>query len=101
MSKPRYDWWGYIKKMMRRYPNCQRQAETNAIDKAISKTMMRPDSKHRLALIKAIYWSNSKCNLAGAAMSLPGVSEATAKRWHKDFILDVAHNMGLLRRAKK
>ena len=37
MSKPRYDWWGYVKGMIRRYPElCQRDAALHA-------TAMSPD----------------------------------------------------------
>lgn len=35
MSKPRYDWWGYVKGMIRRYPSlCAEYAEqeTQSID---------------------------------------------------------------------
>lgn len=37
VSKPRYDWWGYVKGMIRRYPElCQREAALHA-------TAMSPD----------------------------------------------------------
>lgn len=37
MSKPRYDWWGYVKGMIRRYPElCARQEE-------LRKTSLSPD----------------------------------------------------------
>lgn len=101
MSKPRYDWWSYVKKILYRYPNCQRRAENNAIIKAIETTGTRPDAEYRLELIRLIYWANIKYNLAGAALKLPGVSEATAKRWHKEFVLETAQNLGLLRLKKK
>ena len=38
MSKPRYDWWGYVKKTLYRYPDNQRPAERRAIEKAIQTT---------------------------------------------------------------
>jgi hypothetical protein len=101
MSKPRYDWWGYVKKMLYRYPNCQRTAENNAIMKAIASTGTLPNAEYRLELIRLMYWAKNKYNLAGAALLLPGVSEATAKRWHREFVLEVARNLGLLRPAKK
>ena len=34
MSKPRYDWWGYIKLILYRYPNCQRASERRAVEEA-------------------------------------------------------------------
>ena len=102
MSKPRYDWWGYVKKIMYRYPNTQRPSEASAIKKAIKETKERcEDGDERLALIHAMYWGKIHYNIPGAALLLPGVSEATAKRWHRDFLKAVACNMGLLPAQKK
>ena len=39
--------------------------------------------------------------LPGAALALPGISEATAKRWHRDFLKAVAGNLGLVDGRKK
>lgn len=101
MSKPRYDWWGYVKRIVYRYPACQRQTEANAIARAIRGTESRPDAGARLELIRLMYWANTRYNLPGAAMLLPGVSESTAKRWHREFIVEVARNLGLLKAPKR
>lgn len=101
MSKPRYDWWGYVRRVIGKYPHCQRQQECMAIKKAVEYTQTRKtDGDLRMELIRLMYWAKNTYSLPGAAMKLPGVSEATAKRWHKDFILTVAQNMGFLE-AKK
>ena len=47
-----------------------------------------------------VYWANTRYNLPGAALKLSGVSEATAKRWHGDFIREIAYNLKLVEREK-
>lgn len=102
MSKPRYDWWGYVKRTLYRYPNNQRAAEKNAIDKAMQSTREScADAEERIELIRLIYWARTRYNIPGAALALRGVSEATAKRWHREFLQAVAKNLGLISRGKK
>lgn len=102
MSRPRYDWWGYIRRILYRYPACQRPAENNAIAKTIEETRAaKPDAAERIELIRLMYWANTRYSLPGAALKIPGVSEATAKRWHREFIVDIARNLGLTRGGKK
>lgn len=102
MSKPRYDWWGYVKKTLYRYPDNQRPAERRAIEKAIQTTRdSYADADERLELVRLIYWSRIRYNIPGAALALPGISEATAKRWHRDFLKAVAGNLGLVDGRKK
>ena len=102
MSKPRYDWWGYVKKTLHRYPDNQRPAERRAIEKAIQTTRDScADADERLELVRLIYWSRIRYNIPGAALALPGISEATAKRWHRDFLKAVAENLGLVDGRKK
>lgn len=100
MSKPRYDWWGYIKRILYRYPNCQRASERRAVEEAIQATKGKRDAKQRLELIRLVYWANTRYNLPGAALKLSGVSEATAKRWHGDFIREIAYSLKLVEREK-
>ena len=96
MSSPRHDWWGYVKNTLYRYPNCQRQAERRAIAKTVQTVeASAPDAAQRMELIRLMYWGKTRYTLTGAAQKLPGISEATAKRWHREFIYTVAHNMGL------
>lgn len=102
MSKPRYDWWGYVKRTLYRYPTCQRSAENRAIDKAVRQTREScTDAEARLELVRLIYWANTRYSIPGAALVLTGVSEATAKRWHRDFLRLVAQNLGLVDCHKK
>lgn len=100
MSSPRYDWWGYAKGMIRRYPASQAEAtgnrarERDAVYAAIEQTKQRADGDEQLELIDLVFWRRTH-TLAGAAMMIP-CSERTARRWHTEFIRRVAKNYGLL-----
>ncbi len=133
MSSPRYAWWGYVKAIVRQYPelkkeyaelhrqsitaNCTglpggggvgrpteaiairelpstRQREYESVRRAIEVTARKASGRERLKLIELVYWRESH-NLEGAALKIP-CSEATAKRWHGDFIRLVAGLNGLL-----
>lgn len=97
MSKTRHGWWGYVKKMIYRFPEREGkklhgsvQNEFNAVAIAILQTEALPDGADRLKLIDAVYWRKSH-KLAGAAMLIP-CSYQTAKRWQQQFIRLVAKN---------
>lgn len=132
-SKPRYDWWPYVKGMIRRYPALKvryedlhtptltvaysdhvgggepgrttetiairelpstNQREYEAVRRAIRTTERMTTGPLRLQIIRMVLWDNSH-TLTGAA-SRCHVGEATAWRWHGDFIRLVAKNYGLL-----
>ena len=133
MSRPRYDWWPYVKGMIRRYPSLKReyedlhnqpvtqsysgmpnsggdgrgleriairelpstkQREYEAVRRAIETTQKIENGRDRLRLIDLVLW-RKKYTLRGAAYKVP-CGEATAKRWHIDFIKLVAFYYGLL-----
>ena len=71
----------------------QRMKEYEAVKKAIRKTGYMPDGKLRNDIIRLVYF-RKRYNLSGAAWACH-VSEATAKRWHGDFLRLVASNLGL------
>lgn len=90
MSRPRYDWWGYVRRMLRRYPDKSTKSEKNAIEAAIAITEQMVNGQARLkvvdlALIKGTH------TLAGAALAIP-CSYETAKRYQQSFIMAVADN---------
>ena len=87
MSKPRYPWWGYVKKVLRRYPNV---LEREAVDAAIKDFSERPD---KLLLIDLIYLHKTH-DMNGAA-SVCHISYGEAKRWHGEFLRCVAQHLGL------
>lgn len=134
MSTPRYDWWPYVKGMIRRYPElCSREAdlhttavtpnyggapgghggrsdpvanaalrslpeinrrELEAVRAAIRHIEGLCSGKERMELMKLYYWQRSH-TLFGAAAAVH-VSDRTALRWNREFVMQVAENFGLL-----
>lgn len=102
MNKLSYTWWPYVRNMIRRYPKRRKCAslprvellEADAVATAINKTLQKEDGEHRMRLIGVAYWRRTSVTLQRAAMEIP-VSYSTAKRWNKEFFLDVAAAMGL------
>lgn len=95
MSKPKYDWWGYIKAVIRRYPALKdievsgiALREKEAVEAAIVSTERMPNGRDRLTLVGMVFWEQTH-TLEGAALMIP-CSERTARRWHTDFIKLVA-----------
>ena len=70
-----------------------RQAEYDAISKAIEQTQRLRNGKDRLALIEKVYWKQSH-TLEGAAYAL-GYSYDRAKQLHREFVRLVGFNRGL------
>lgn len=68
--------------------------ETEAVIAAIRATQDLPDADHRLKLIRTTYWDHGGKKLETAAMSVP-CSYSTARRWNKEFFLEVAGAFGL------
>ena len=90
MSSCRYGWWGYVKDMLRRYPNKNTESEKAAILKAIEETNKMDTGKDRLRVIELVYFKGTK-TLAGAALDVH-CSERQVLRYHGDFIRLVAKN---------
>lgn len=73
------------------------QRSLDAVEAAIRATRRREDGCARLELIRLVYWPKDyrqQLTLREASVRIP-VSERTAKRWHRDFILSVAKFRGL------
>lgn len=70
------------------------QREHDAVAKAIEVTLILPDGKRHMDLIKLMYWSNRNIRLQDAAVRL-SISEQTAKYWHGDFVRLVGKYRGL------
>lgn len=69
------------------------QKDYDAVTQAIEIIKLRPDGERRLALIRYVYWYEKEHTVGHAAPVL-GISEATAKRWHGDFVKLVAIQRG-------
>lgn len=74
------------------------QRSLDAVEAAIRATLRRKDGREKLELIRLVYWPkrpDQALTLREAGDKLY-ISEITAKRWHRDFILTVARFRGLL-----
>lgn len=73
------------------------QRSLDAVEAAIRATLRRKDGREKLELIRLVYWPKDyrqALTLREAGDKLY-ISEITAKRWHRDFILTVARFRGL------
>lgn len=74
------------------------QRSLDAVEGAIRATLRHKDGVERLRLIQLCYWPRHyrEALLLKEACLKVNISERTAKRWHRDFILTVARFRGLL-----
>lgn len=101
MGKQHYDWWGYIKSLIRKYPE-NRSDELSgvalrnheAVKKAVDDTMKMDGGANRLKVINMVHWERTR-TLEGAALAIP-CDRATAARWQRRFFEEVARNRDLL-----
>lgn len=84
MSKPRYQWWGYAKSMIRRYPDRVNEDERRAVETAIEQTLAMKTGDIRYKVVELILIKRTH-TIAGAAMKA-NCSESTAKMYHTEFI---------------
>lgn len=124
MSKPRYRWWGFVRRMIRDYPTLRKalkdlqeqsvvanlsgmprgsgngrtvealalrqlddddQKVYDAVTKAIEIISLRPNGEAKIELITRMYWSDKPVAAKAVAPHLH-ISDATAKRWHGEFV---------------
>lgn len=74
------------------------QKSLDAVEAAIRATQRRPDGAERLRFIGLVYWPKQLDQglRMYEACAKVNISERTAWRWHRDFILTVAKYRGLL-----
>ena len=70
-----------------------RQADYDAVTKAIEQTKRLKTGQERLRLIDMVFWKQSH-TLDGATYAI-GYSESTGKEFHRDFLRLVGFNRGL------
>lgn len=100
-SKFHYPWWGYIKAIIRAYPE-QMGTDLSGIEKrnfeavqaAIEATGRMADGESRLKVIRLVHWKRTH-QLGGAALAVP-CGRRTAAYWQRQFFEMVAQNRGLL-----
>lgn len=102
-QKNHYDWWSLVRSRVRKYPYpeiCLSNlsdvdlAWGGAIGRAVSDTLLMPDGKNRMKVIRMVHWERTH-TLDGAAKEIP-CDRSTAARWQRKFFEDVARNRGLL-----
>lgn len=102
MNKQHYPWWGYVRYIVRKYPEYKAkqeignvgQQEEAAVEDAIVSTEKMTDGCIRLKLIRLMHWDKTH-TLEGAAITIP-CSRRTAAYWQREFFETVARNRGLL-----
>lgn len=101
MNRNRYQWWGYVKAIIRAYKPAApgelagaAERENAAVALAVQQTLELPDGAERMELIRLVFWRRSH-TLAGASLMLH-ISDRTGQEWHRQFIRAVAKNFGLL-----
>ncbi len=81
--------------MVWRYPNNDTEEEIVAVREALENAEKRIDGKDRIKMIDYMYFSAGRANKRDlkkwAAIHIP-CSYGTVKRWHSEFIKDVARH---------
>lgn len=72
----------------------QDQREYIAVQRSIDATMLMPGGEERVAFIRAIYFGKAQRRISDVYPRFH-IAEATAWRWHGDFIRLVATHLGL------
>ena len=103
MSRPRYYWYGFVQKTVRRYPDKLKQTGTIqssiaafAIEKAITEIKSQPEGAEKLRLIELLYWQKDFFYSLDQAADMMFISPRLAQKWNSEFIYTVAKHMGYL-----
>lgn len=101
MNKQHYPWWGYIKAIVRAYPDRVgsslsgvEKREYEAVQAAVEVTERMEGGESRLKVIRLVHWDKTH-TLEGAALTVP-CSERAATYWQRKFFEMVAKNRDLL-----
>ena len=110
MSKPKYDWWPYVKSIVTRYPELKeafggaygdavrtsaRYREYEAVRQAVEITGRYRDGSERIRVVGALFWNGSRVTLREAAQRT-GCPVKSVKKWSTEFIYLVASCYGLM-----
>lgn len=83
-----------IEKLALRELPQQEQREYDAVHNAIEATMLYDTGRERIELISAVYFGENTIKIDAAGANLH-IAEATARRWHGDFVRLVGGYLGL------
>lgn len=100
-KKKHYPWWGYIKAVIRAYPDRMgvdlsgvEKREFEAVQAAVEATERMTGGQDRLKVIRLVHWDRTH-QLPGAALLVP-CRERTAYYWQREFFEMVARNRDLM-----
>lgn len=98
MGRPRYYWYGTVKKLIMKYPQISKEKSTqagifkNAIDKSFDDTLKLPNGPERVKAIQIILIKQTK-TVDGVAMDM-NYSWRTVQNWITSFVNMVGRNAG-------
>ena len=98
MSRPKYYWYGIVKKMIMRYPQIKEEKSiqtsifVNAIEKALKETKEMENGDTRIEAISKLLFENKK-TVGGVSMEMH-YSERKIVGWTSDFIKLCGKNAG-------
>lgn len=92
MSKPRYPWHGYIRTILKRFPNVS-EKEKAAIEKVIED--LKAENETDVLNYADLYYFKKKYDTRGTAKAL-FVSYGTVLRWNRKLIERIAYQMGIM-----
>lgn len=90
MSRPKAKWWGYVKSMVRRYPDEVNENERRAVERAMEETRRLPSGGDRIKMVEMIFFKNTH-TIDGVALQLH-YSPETVQNWHAEFLRLVGEN---------
>ena len=102
MKKQYYPWWGYVKHIVRKYPDIRdkkdlkgvEERERDAVLNAIDTAWGSDQGSTQMMAIGMMHFHRTH-TLTGAAQEI-GCDRATVARWQRKFFEGVAKNMGLM-----
>ena len=72
-----------------------KQAEYEAVSRAVSITEQMPNGQQRVEFIRRVYWSGHKATITQACAAVH-IAESTGWRWHRAFVRLTAEIYGYL-----
>lgn len=102
MKKQYYPWWGYVKSIVRKYPEMRdkkglkgvEEKERDAVLNAIDTALGSDQGSTQMMAIGMMHFTKTH-TLTGVSQEI-GCDRSTAARWQRKFFEVVAKNMGLL-----
>ena len=88
MSKPKKPWWGFIRNIIKTYPNNEQPEANEAVQEAVAYTLTLENGQDRMKVVE-LYLMKRTHTIHGAALKTY-YSEAAVKKYSQQFIREVA-----------